>query len=287
MSADSIPFLTVGQCATLACLLEATAPKVGNVHRGADFEDLTFTDLVVSAVAMGPQIEAAGVTGIGRAVLDAVTATSGLVGTNSNLGIALLLAPLAAVPRTERLTTSSVQAVLAAMWPQDSRMVYAAIQLAKPGGLGAVSSMDVAGEAPDDLLDAMRAAADRDLVARQYAENFSLVLECVLPWLIDCGKRWSLTESIVYAHVKLLAEHPDSLIVRKCGAETGHRASALARQALERGEPGHEAYYQAVADLDFWMRSDGHRRNPGTTADLIAAGLFAGLRDGLLPPPWR
>ena len=37
---------------------------------------------------------------------------------------------------------------------------------------------------------------------------------------------------------------------------------------------------RALADFDFWLRSDGHRRNPGTTADLIAAALFAGLRDG-------
>ena len=66
--------LTIGQCATLACLLEATAPKVGNVHRGADFEDLSFTDFVASAVAIGPAMEAAAVVGVGRAVRDAVAA---------------------------------------------------------------------------------------------------------------------------------------------------------------------------------------------------------------------
>ena len=43
----------------------------------------------------------------------------------------------------------------------------------------------------------------------------------------------------------------------------------------------------AAADFDFWLRADGNRRNPGATADLVAAALFAGLRDGLLPPPWR
>src|SRR3954464_594220 len=87
--------LSIGQCATLACLLEATAPKVGNVHRGADFEDLTFTDFAVSAVAIGPAMEGAAATGVGRAVLDAVTATRSLLNTNTNLGMALLFAPLA------------------------------------------------------------------------------------------------------------------------------------------------------------------------------------------------
>ncbi len=37
-----------------------------------------------------------------------------------------------------------------------------------------------------------------------------------------------------------------------------------------------ESYDEALADLDFWLRADGHQRIPGTTADLIAAGLFCG-----------
>ena len=37
--------------------------------------------------------------------------------------------------------------------------------------------------------------------------------------------------------------------------------------------------------LDTWLRGDGNRRNPGTTADLVAAILFAGLRDGVIVEP--
>ena len=32
----------------------------------------------------------------------------------------------------------------------------------------------------------------------------------------------------------------------------------------------------------FGSASDGHRRNPGTTADLVAAGLFVLLREGIM-----
>jgi triphosphoribosyl-dephospho-CoA synthase len=49
-SSDSKTVLGIGQCATLACFLEATAPKPGNVHRGADFDDLTYPDLIASAI---------------------------------------------------------------------------------------------------------------------------------------------------------------------------------------------------------------------------------------------
>jgi triphosphoribosyl-dephospho-CoA synthase len=279
--------LTIGQCATLACLLEATAPKVGNVHRGADFDDLTFTDFAVSSVAIAPAMESAAGTGVGRAVLDAVTATRAVVSTNTNLGMALLMAPLAAVPIKQHLTPRAVGEVLSAMRPADARLVYEAIRIAQPGGLGKADEMDIADQPPDSLLKAMQAAAERDLVARQYVENFELVLAMV-GGLFGCRLNgWSLTESIVYMHIKLIADHGDSLIARKCGPDVAKRASAMAAQVLAAGHPGDDAYYAAAADFDFWLRSDGNRRNPGTTADLIATTLFAGLRDGLLQPPWR
>src|SRR5690349_6173570 len=103
MTQANIPRLSIGQCATLACLLEVTAPKVGNVHRGADFPDLTFTDFAASAVAIAPAMENARQTGVGRAALDAITATRQVVSTNTNLGMVLLIAPLAAAPRDEPL----------------------------------------------------------------------------------------------------------------------------------------------------------------------------------------
>jgi triphosphoribosyl-dephospho-CoA synthase len=288
MSEIERPPLSIGQCATLACLLEATAPKAGNVHRGADFDDLTFTDFVVSAVAIAPAMEAAATTGVGQAVYEAVAATRNLVATNTNLGLVLLFAPLATVPRSTRLTAASIGPVLKSLTAEDCRLVYAAIRVAQPGGLGKVESMDVAGEPPTDLLAAMAAAADRDLVARQYAEDFSLVLGSVLPALVAGQQRgWSLIDTIIHAHLALLAEHEDSLISRKCGRELAQEVSAMAGHVLAAGGPGDEAYLEALADFDFWLRADGHRRNPGTTADLIAAALFSGLRDGVLSPPWR
>ena len=276
---DVDPQLSVGQCATLACLLEATAPKPGNVHRGADFEDLTFTDFVASAVAIGPAMESARQTGVGRAVRDAIAATRRLVSTNTNLGAVLLIAPLAAVPRDQRLA-EGVAAVCAALKAEDAHYVYEAIRLAAPGGLGTVREMDVSQPAPADLVAAMSLAADRDLVARQYVNGCEQVLGCVVPWL-QAGQQagWPLTTAIIHAHVRLMAEFPDSLIARKCGTATAQQSALLAQGVLAAGSPNTTAYLEALADFDFWLRCDGHRRNPGTSADLIAAGLFAALRE--------
>jgi triphosphoribosyl-dephospho-CoA synthase len=278
--------LSIGQCVSLACLLEVSAPKPGNVHRGADFDDMTYVDFAISAAAIAPAMENACRHGVGRTVRKAIQATRAVIQTNTNLGTVLVLAPLATVPRNEPLQPG-VRQVLAALTTRDSAEVYAAIRLAQPGGLGHVDALDVADEAPADLLSAMQAASDRDLVARQYVTGFATVFDQVLPWLLaGPGQGWSLTDTIVHTQLRLLSRFGDSLIARKCGPEISQQAAARATQVLESGPPGAAGYEQSLSDFDFWLRSDHHRRNPGTTADLIAAGLFAALRDGLLHPPF-
>jgi triphosphoribosyl-dephospho-CoA synthase len=279
--------IDLGQCVTLACLLEATAPKPGNVHRGADFEDLSFPDFVASAVAIAPPLQRAREQGVGRAVLGAVQAMRQWVGTNTNLGTILLLAPLTAIPADTSLKTG-VGEVLGKLGPHDAKLVYEAIRLASAGGLGKVPAMDVAGDAPPSLLAAMREASDRDLVARQYVNNYNEVFQIVVPWMLEDRRSFdTLTDTILHVHVRLMAQFPDSLIARKCGPETAHLASHKAAAVLRAGRPNETEYLRALSDLDFWLRSDHHRRNPGTTADLIAAGLFALFRDGLVEPPYR
>ncbi|MEO8494476.1 MAG: triphosphoribosyl-dephospho-CoA synthase, partial [Planctomycetota bacterium] len=157
-----------------------------------------------------------------------------------------------------------------------------------PGGLGHVDDMDVLDSAPSDLIEAMRLAAGRDLVARQYTNDFSDVLTRVVPWLVERqAAGWPLSAAIIHAHLRLMAEFPDSLIARKCGMQVAQEAANRANRVLSTGEPGDQNFEQALADLDFWLRSDGHRRNPGTSADLIAAGLFAALRERKLISPFR
>lgn len=279
--------LTIGQCATLACLLEVTAPKPGNVHRGADFEDIGFTDFVASAVAIQPAMQAANQQGIGATIKAAIDATRQVTPTNTNLGIVLLLGPLASVPPEQPLSYG-LPAALAAMGASDAKLVYEAIGAAKPGGLGEVSANDVRGEAPTDLLQAMRESEDRDMIARQYSRNYEDVFEFVLPELLrNLAAGTDLINAIVRTHVATMSQFPDTLIGRKCGQQIAQESAQRAALAVELSQGAKELYDRALADLDFWLRSDGHRRNPGATADLIAAALFVGLRDGMLHPPFQ
>jgi triphosphoribosyl-dephospho-CoA synthase len=216
-----------------------------------------------------------------------VEETRRAVGTNTNLGTILLVAPLAKAPRDVALE-QGVSDVLAGLSAQDARDVYQAIRIASPGGLGKSEQADVHDEAPSDLVAAMRLGAERDMVARQYAENFAHVLTVVVPWLTEalCAGL-SLSMAVVHVHLRLMAEFPDSLIARRRGNGVALQAAGMAASVLAAGQPGDEAYYEALGDLDFWLRADGHQRNPGTTADLLAAGLFAALRDGIIKAPFR
>jgi triphosphoribosyl-dephospho-CoA synthase len=279
------PELTIGQCASLACLWEATTPKVGNVHRSADFENLRFSDFTTSAAAISPAMQQASQWGVGRCVLQAIQTTQLLVQTNTNLGTVLLLAPLAAISG-ESLQAAAVAEVLKGLTSDDANLVYEAIRVAKPGGMGKRDEMDIDGPAPDDLLAAMQVASQEDLVALQYVTDFALVFDVaeMIAQEVDAGR--TLTDAIIHGQLRLLSQHPDSLIQRKCGREVALQATTRANAILEL-EAGSAPYYAALDDFDFWLRSDANRRNPGTTADLIAAGLFVLFRQQRLATPWR
>ena len=275
--------LSVGQLASIACLLEVAAPKPGNVHRSADFEDMTFQDFQLSAIAVGPALDRAVSEGVGAAILGAIEATRQVTIANTNLGLVLLLAPLAAVPAGQPLL-EGIPGVLDALTAMDASLVYRAIQLTQPGGLGTVDQMDVNDTPPGDLLVAMHDARERDMIARQYSDHYKDLLGDCLPWLIEeLATQRPTAESIVRLHLRIMAEYPDSLIARKCGMEIASQSATLARQVL--GSEDETEFHQKLSDLDFWLRSDHHQRNPGTTADLVGATLFAALREGHLRMP--
>src|SRR3989442_1190993 len=128
----------IATAAQLACLLEASAPKPGNVHPGAAFRDTHYEDYLASAAAIGPAVARAGDQPLGRTILDAVTATRRWTTANTNLGIVLLLAPLARAalrPGTAPLR-ARLPATLTATTARDAPDAYAAIRPAAPGGAG-------------------------------------------------------------------------------------------------------------------------------------------------------
>jgi triphosphoribosyl-dephospho-CoA synthase len=279
----------VGLCAQLACIWEATARKPGNVHRYRDFGDVTYLDFVTSAAAIAPVLTTACQRRVGETILACVKATRQVTATNTNLGIVLLLAPLASVPPEEDLRTG-VGRVLSGLDVADARLAYEAIRLANPGGLGDAPEQDVAAEPTCTLREAMALAAERDIVARQYANGYREVFDDAVPALAaGAEKTGSLEAAIIFAQLSLMARHADTLIARKRGASEAIEAGRRAARVLAAGWPGEGAGRRELAGFDEWLRQEGHSRNPGATADVVTAALFASLRTGAvrIPPEAR
>jgi triphosphoribosyl-dephospho-CoA synthase len=266
----------LGAMVQLACIWEASARKAGNVHRFAEFDDLHYLDFLASAAAIGPVLEKAWHRPVGEIVLDAVKATRQVVRTNSNLGIILLLTPLAAVVPGRPLR-SELPRILGELTVVDAVLVYEAIRTVQPGGMGRVKDQDVTEIPTVTLRQAMALAEDRDRIARQYTHDFDDVFDIGVSTLqreLTTGQ--PLEAAIRKTHLSFMAAFPDSLIERKFGrdvaAEVKNRAAAVLADPA-----GFDAF-------DAWLRIQ--RYNPGTSADLVAASLFAAMREGIMTLPW-
>lgn len=265
--------MTIESAVQVACLLEVTARKVGNVHPLGAFADCDWETFAASADAIGPILAEAPARPLGETILRAVEATQERVGRNTNLGMILLLAPLAAVPEDEELR-AGIRRILDSTTVEDCRLVYEAIRAARPGGLGSSARQDVAAPPTVTLLEAMRLAADRDAVARQYVTGFANVFAFASRF--SAQELPALEQQIVAVHLAMIAAGLETLIERKCGTEVAAEAARRAGGAIG-------AARSALAEFDCWLRADGNRRNPGTTADLIAAALFVAIREGRIP----
>jgi triphosphoribosyl-dephospho-CoA synthase len=287
--------IDIGATAQLACLLEVNAPKPGNVSPQSRFDDTTYDDFVASSAAINAPLGSAGTRPLGETILLAIQETRARTTANTNLGIVLLLAPLAraaSLVAASRewghrriieapLLRSSLAQVLENTTVDDARHAYSAIRLAAPAGLGTVESEDVANEPTRPLTDTMRLAASRDGVAREYATGFSATFEVALPAFEQArrdGLDWN--DAIVETYLTLLATYPDTHVIRRAGAALAHEVSSWAREAQRDGGTRTALGRATIGRMADALGGNRNRANPGTTADITAAALFVALLGG-------
>ncbi|MGB8276995.1 MAG: triphosphoribosyl-dephospho-CoA synthase [Methylovirgula sp.] len=267
-----------------ACRDEIEAPKPGNVHIFGSGHGMTAEHFLVSAAASAKVLCTPGKP-VGQRIHDAVAASFAAVGMNTNLGIVLLCAPLAAAAERTELDAAlqtALAKVLVALDKKDTQHVFAAIRLANPGGLGTAARYDVHGAADVTLLLAMGEAAERDRIAAQYISNFHDVFVTGLTTLDrahGCGLKppWST----IAVYLTFLAAFPDSHISRKHGSATALEVQREASEMLSLFQTKGEKCLSDLLAFDEGLKS--RRRNPGTSADLTVATLFADrLRNILL-----
>jgi triphosphoribosyl-dephospho-CoA synthase len=164
----------------------------------------------------------------------------------------------------------------------DASLAYRAIRLAAPGGLGSSARHDVQEEPTVSLLEAMREAASRDRIARQYVTGFADVFRLGVTRLGSLRARhWPESWAVTGTYLRFLASFSDSHILRKFGRAQAKSVQQEAR-ALNRRVRAGESPSSLLGDL---LAFDGALKsrnlNPGTSADLTVASHFAATLAGL------
>ncbi|MGF6753688.1 triphosphoribosyl-dephospho-CoA synthase [Paraburkholderia sp. GAS42] len=286
-AADSTTLARARAAFLRACRLDVETAKPGNVSVESAGHGMTSAQFIASADAAANALFRRSAA-IGQRILDAVTLTRESVGCNTNLGIVLLVAPLAAALDTLRdppdaaAWRAATESALSRLDIEDARTAYRAIALANPGGLGDAPEQTVHGEPTVDLRAAMKLAAARDSIARQYAEGFCDVFDTYITTLSKWSRETPPAIITLDVFLTYLGRRPDSHIVRKHGetvaqsvTREAQRQHALWRASLADPESGIDGTPgSGIARWDAELKARGI--NPGTSADLTVATLFVG-----------
>jgi len=270
-----------------ACTLDVLARKPGNVSLASPGHGMQAAHFTTSAAACAAALCEPG-GAVGARIEAAVRATWNAVHCNTNLGIVLLCAPLAAAHERRPPgggpagLRDALAGVLSGLDLADARAAYRAIALAHPGGLGAARQQDVADTPTVDLRAAMALAAQRDRIAFQYGHAHADVFERGLPVfdaVLHAARRSGLRDdaaparAMLQAYLMFVAETPDSHIVRKHGQAVAHSVMSEAAGWQRRARGGEPVEADpAFADWDESLKARG--LNPGTSADLSVACAF-------------
>lgn len=258
-----------------ACALDVKALKPGNVSLMSPGHGMQGGDFLLSAAVSAPIMAKPGLT-LGKRILASIVATRDAVGCNTNLGIVLLVAPLlqARLDHPGQSLREGVRRVLDSTTQSDCEHTYEAIRTALPAGLGEVETHDVHDRPRVTLVEAMRAAADHDLIAAMYGSNFRGLFDDYADYLaLSVRHHNDIEHAVTDLFLYLLAGTLDTHIRRKHGSDAAHYVRDLAKQVRARyaeALDGASALHELI-DLDSQLKREGF--NPGTSADLCVAAL--------------
>lgn len=261
-----------------ACYADVQAFKPGNVGIHANGHGMQAEQFIRSADLIAPVLAQPG-SSVGERIERAVDLTMTQVGCNTNLGIILLLAPLAQAalsPGPSDRLQERLSRVLRALTQADAAATYRAIRQAGPGGLGQSPEQDVRQTPGVTLLEAMRLAADRDFIARQYAQDYADIFALGLPALAEGWARgWGPEWGAVACYLAFLARLPDTHVQRKYGLQAAKmvcREAAGVETDFKACENSTTAFNKLLS-FDNKLKQGGY--NPGTSADLTVASWTA------------
>ncbi len=299
----------IARCIQLAMVMEVSAyPKPGNVDRNHDYEDTRFEHFLASAVSIHPVMENAAKSkaGVGSLIHSAVRESAKWQnGGNTHFGAFILLVPLAMAAGdilhkkhefTIEELVSCAHDIVKKTNVQDAIEFYRSFETAKVRvnpvdefDLQDSSSLGSLDEENTTLYDLMEISRSYDLIADEWVSGFERCANCgetIINFMGSTNKfgepKLDVNDVVVYAFLKILSENRDTFIQTKFDETTADYVSGRARDILLEFKPqrsGFDAVRLAVEEFDDELLSKGI--NPGSTADIVIAGLFIALLGGV------
>lgn len=283
---DSFDIMKASQ---IACCLEVSSFKPGNVHRNRDYNDIMYHHFIASGIGFGNIVYEASKDSknSGYYIKKGVIESKKWSPTNANLGILMLHIPIAmAAGKLEKFNEDKLKKelkeIVSNTTTEDAINVYDAINIAMAGGLNTpeegpdVSSEDAKKELIEKnltLYDVFKISSEWDNISKEWTDNFQISFKGYNLLKEYYEEFENINLSITKTFLKILSEHPDTLISRKKGIENSKMVSEMAKEVLENFNQ------EKVIEFDKFLSKEGNKLNPGTTADLIASSLMIYLLD--------
>ena len=270
----------LSELAQIAMMLEVCAiTKPGNVDRLHDYDDTWLEHFLASAIFAKHAFEKAenfncpmpdktSGYGIGRLIYDAVSLTNTHSGGNTHFGAFLLLIPLIAGKGI-----SGAKEIVKETTVEDAVLFYRAFSLTSVR-MNESDEMDVNSPDAEDqlreknmtLYDVMDYSSRCDMVSKEWVSGFFLTRQTA-DFLLGSGRG---KDAVPDAYMNLLASEEDTFVAKKFGREASLWTMETAKKVLS-GEISCE-------EFDAMCLSKGV--NPGSTADIVIAGIFTALMEG-------
>jgi triphosphoribosyl-dephospho-CoA synthase len=301
----------IARCAQLAmCLEVSSSPKPGNIDRYDDYEDTRYEHFLASAISMQPVIDEASLcsSGVGRLIKNAVIESVGWQkGGNTHFGAIILLIPLAMAAGKilkdkdkDKLSimelTECAHDIVKNTDSKDAADFYSCFEVAgvkvnpvDEFDLKDRDSIKTVEQENVSLYTLMEIADSYDLIANEWVHGFKRCADCadmigrgMKNDLLNGKLNADINDIVVYSFLKILSENEDTFITTKFDTETSDYVSNRAHQILETLY-NNEIEFDEILPLirEFNAELLVRRINPGSTADIIIAGLFIALLGGV------
>ncbi len=280
----------IARCAQLAMILEVSAtPKPGNIDRDHNYTDTRFEHFLASAVGVYPILEraASSRSGVGKLIQECVIESGKWQhGGNTHFGAFILLIPLVmAGGRCEDkgCLKNELQKIVRETTVVDAVEFYKVFSVAKVKvkpvddlDLSDADSIEKIKKRGLTLFDIMEISQSYDLIAQEWVNGFTRTFECA-GLIMKKIKTYSINDSVVLTFMELLSRYQDAFIRTKFDVRKAEEVSIRARSILQNGDLN--ALKKKIHLFDEELLKEGV--NPGSTADIIIAGLFVSLFEGM------